>query len=151
MFNSWHHREEKVLICSIWPFLYCKYSHHDQLQATTMMSLITEMGRQVHSLIVGAGVTQFQHGTGGNPQALKTVFLCYEDFLPTSLLLTLQSSPNTLPTLCPRLVLPSHTYRNTSLWNQTTKISLKTVNKIEVVILLTFLTTLSDFLECPLW
>lgn len=35
-------------LCSLCQFLQCNYSHHGQFQATTMMSLSTELGRDLH-------------------------------------------------------------------------------------------------------
>lgn len=95
MFNSWHPKGQRGLICSICQFPSCKYSHHDRLQATSVMSLNMEMKQEVHHQISEAGPSQFQHGNRGGQRALKTVPLSYEDPIPTPLLLILQSLPIT--------------------------------------------------------
>lgn len=38
-------QELKTLICSIWQFLWCKYSHWGQFQATNVMLPKVEPGR----------------------------------------------------------------------------------------------------------
>lgn len=104
MFNSWHPKGQRGLIYTTCQFPSCKYSHHDHFQATSVMSLNTEMEQEVHHRISEAGPGQFQHGTRGSQQALKTAPLSYEDPPPTPLLLLLQSLPITSATPCPALV-----------------------------------------------
>lgn len=43
-------RKKQSLICSICQFLWCKYTHHGQLQDTNGMSLNTELGRAALNL-----------------------------------------------------------------------------------------------------
>lgn len=104
MFNSWHPKGQRGLIYTICQFPSCKYSHYDHLQATSMMSLNTEMEQEVHHRVSEAGPSQFQHGTRGSLRALETVPLSYKDPLPTPLLLILQSLPITSAMPCPTLV-----------------------------------------------
>ena len=47
------------LVCSVCPFLWCKYLHHGWFQAAYMTSLNTEIGRDVHIIISPASMSWY--------------------------------------------------------------------------------------------
>lgn len=60
MFNN-QLLKEKDFICHVCQFLYCKYSHHDQFQATNMIPLNTELRREARNRLLQAHVSWYQH------------------------------------------------------------------------------------------
>lgn len=116
-----------------------------------MMSLNMDMEREAHNQILGAGISQFQHGTGGSHNALKLSH-CLTKTLSCSLAhdtaVITQGLINVLSISCPP---KPHLQKCPSLKPNYLDLALKIftfINKKEAMISLTFLTILRDFLEC---
>lgn len=116
----------RAQLCSIYQFPWCEYSHRDQLQAAPRMSLNMETGRQVYHRV------------------LKTLHLspCFWHWSPCP---TPQHCFVQL--LCPEPHLQNPLTGSKVLWPYHLQMSPLLV-KTEVVIFLTFLTTLCGILEC---
>lgn len=116
-----------------------------------MMSLNTDMGREAHNQILGAGISQCQHGTGGSHNALKLSH-CLTKTLSCSLAqdtaVITQHLINVLSVSCPP---KPHLQKCPSLKPNYLDLALKIftfINKKEAVIFLTFLAILCDILKC---
>lgn len=57
---------KKILICSVCQFPWCKYSYYRYFQATNMMSLTIELGRDEHIIIYH--YIEYLHHTYQSPQ-----------------------------------------------------------------------------------